>query len=102
MGCLRQRGLALLHTMVPAVSWVTFIWKKLAFAPFKKKNPVFCPTFQTNLGNAPLLKLDFNKIELSDFEKIEFQNMGISLISLESGAKCWIVFMKGAKANFFL
>ena len=27
--------------------------------------------------------------------------MDISLISLKSGAKCWIVFLKGAKANFF-
>ena len=28
--------------------------------------------------------------------------MGISLISLRSGVKCWIIFLKGAKANFFL
>ena len=28
--------------------------------------------------------------------------MGISLISLENEAKCWIVFLKMAKANFFL
>ena len=30
----------------------------------KKKNLAFFPTFQSNQGNAPLLKLDFLKIEL--------------------------------------
>ena len=37
-----------------------------------------------------------------DFEKIEFQNRGISLFSLEKEAKYWIFFVKGAKANFLL
>ena len=32
--------------------------------------------------------------------KIEFQKRGISLISLESEAKCWIVFLKGQKPIF--
>ena len=35
-----------------------------------------------------------------DFDKIELQKMSISLISLGKGAKCWIVFLKMAKANF--
>ena len=36
-----------------------------------------------------------------DFEKIEFQNRGISLINLGKEAKCWIFFFKKrAKANF--
>jgi len=35
-----------------------------------------------------------------DFEKIEFQNRGIFLISLGNEAKCWIFCAKGAKANF--
>ena len=29
-----------------------------------------------------------------DFEKIEFQNRGISLINLGKEAKCWIFFFK--------
>ena len=37
-----------------------------------------------------------------DFEKIEFQNKGISLISLGKGANCWIFCAKGAKTNFLL
>ena len=37
-----------------------------------------------------------------DFEKIEFQKRDISLINLGNRAKCWIVFKKKAKANFFL
>ena len=32
--------------------------------------------------------------------KIEFQNRGISLISLENMKKCWIVFLKRAFAHF--
>ena len=35
-----------------------------------------------------------------DFEKIKFQKKGISLISLENGAKCFIICVKRAKANF--
>ena len=35
-----------------------------------------------------------------DFEKIEFQNKGIFLISLENVTKCWIFCTKWAKANF--
>ena len=35
-----------------------------------------------------------------DFDKIELQKRSISLISLGNGAKCWIVFLKMAKANF--
>ena len=37
-----------------------------------------------------------------DFEKIKFQKKGISLISLENGAKCFIICVKRAKANFVL
>ena len=37
----------------------------------------------------------------SILKKIEFQNSDISLISLGKIAKCWIVFLKKAKANFF-
>ena len=42
--------------------------------------------------------LDF----IQDFEKIEFQNRGISLFSLGKEAKYWIFSVKGAKANFLL
>ena len=35
-----------------------------------------------------------------DFEKIKFQKMGISLINLGKGAKCYIICAKKAKANF--
>ena len=35
-----------------------------------------------------------------DFLQIEFQNRGISLISLRKEAKYWIFCTKGAKANF--
>ena len=35
-----------------------------------------------------------------DFEKIEFQNMGIFLISLENGAKRWFFCTKMAFAHF--
>ena len=41
------------------------IWEKFGFCPFYKNNPVFCPTSQTNQGNAPILKLNYLKIELS-------------------------------------
>ena len=37
----------------------------------------------------------------SILKKIEFQKKGISLISLGKKEKCWIVFFKRAKANFF-
>ena len=37
-----------------------------------------------------------------DFEKIEFQNRGISLINLGNVAKYWIFCAKGANANFLL
>ena len=49
--------------------------------------------------------LSFLQIEFTfnfDFEKIEFQNRGISLVSLENEAKCWIFCAKWAKANFLL
>ena len=42
----------------------------------------------------PIMTLKLN------FEKIKFQNRGISLISLGKEAKCWIFYTKGAKANF--
>ena len=38
--------------------------EKMGKCPFQKNNPAFCPTSQTNQGNAPLLKLDFLKIKL--------------------------------------
>ena len=38
--------------------------EKMGKCPFQKNNPVFFPTSQTNQENAPLLKLDFLKIEL--------------------------------------
>ena len=38
--------------------------EKMGKRPFQKNNPAFCPTSQTNWENAPLLKLDFLKIEL--------------------------------------
>ena len=37
---------------------------KMGKCPLKKKNLAFCPLFQTNYGNALVLKLDFLKIEL--------------------------------------
>ena len=39
-------------------------------------------------------------IGLNRFLKNQFQNRGISLISLGKGAKCWIFFLKEAFANF--
>ena len=36
---------------------------KISLCPFLSNNPTFCPISQTNYGNAPLLKLDFPKIE---------------------------------------
>jgi len=35
-----------------------------------------------------------------DFEKIEFQNRSISLISLENEAKCWIFLRERGKGQF--
>ena len=35
-----------------------------------------------------------------NFEKIEFQNRGISLISLKNETKCRIFYAKGAETNF--
>ena len=35
-----------------------------------------------------------------DFEKIEFQNKSIFLISLREEAKCWIFCAKGGKDQF--
>ena len=35
-----------------------------------------------------------------DFEKMEFQDRGIFLISLKKMVKCWIFCAKMAKANF--
>ena len=49
------------------------------------------------------LYLIFYKLSFTlklDFEKIEFQNKGISLISLGNWAKWWIFCAKEAKANF--
>ena len=53
--------------MDPTRTLFLVIRRKWANAPFKKKKkkPAFCPISQTNQGNAPLLKLDFLKIELS-------------------------------------
>ena len=44
-------------------------WEKMSKCLFQKNNPVFCPTSQTNQGNAPLLKLDFLKIEFKKKKK---------------------------------
>ena len=38
---------------------------KISLCPFHPNYIALCPPSQTNLGNAPLLKLDFFKIELS-------------------------------------
>ena len=43
---------------------------KISLCPFLSNNPTFCPISQTNYGNAPLLKLDFPKIE---FKKKKLQ-----------------------------
>ena len=165
--------------------------EKIGKCPFHTNFPAFCPISQTNQGNAPVLKLNFLKIEFQfktrfldnrvianrkilkkkifgtqvlckvlefyvkyssslkkfkwnsismnsstshgtrvskkkkkkiskstfaitrcsknrvlylklDFQKIEFQNKGISLISQGKGAKCWKVCVKGAFAYFGL
>ena len=46
------------------LSWnVISITAKMGFCPFFLKNPAKCPMFETNMGNALILKLDFLKIE---------------------------------------
>ena len=57
-------------------------------------------------GQIPLSKKKKKIQHFAQFPKlireIEFQKNDISLISLGKRAKCWIVFLKRAKANFFL
>ena len=50
--------------------------EKMGFCPYFFKNLTQCSLFETIKHRVPILKLDFNKIELQielDFNKIELQ-----------------------------
>ena len=56
-----------------SLNWVNCT-EKIGLCPFHTKNPTFWPLSQTNQGNAPILKLDFLKIELKKKKFMEFYN----------------------------